>query len=358
MRLRNSGKGKIVMGKKIEVKWENSPVLEKEIQSRLDSLTKPKGSLGRLEEFAMQYCKCKNSVDAVLENMRMFTFAGDHGIVKEGVCPYPAEVTRQMVLNMIDGGAAVSVMGRHAGIISRVVDMGVNADFEDDPLLIKCKIARGTESFLRGPAMSNAQCSSAVDAGVSIAENSGADLIGIGEMGIGNSSSASALYSILLDVDPAETAGKGTGATGIMLEHKKKVIASAVEMHRKQWNKTAMDALARVGGYEIAGMTGCILGSAASGIPVVVDGFIASSAALVAIKICPDVKRFLFFAHESNEQFHRRFLFMLNIKPMLELDMRLGEGTGAVLGMQLVDQAMHLYHEMATFSSAGVSDKK
>jgi nicotinate-nucleotide--dimethylbenzimidazole phosphoribosyltransferase len=329
--------------------------LAREIQAKLDDLTKPQGSLGRLEEFVMQYCLCRADATANISNMSLFTFAGDHGITGEGIAPFPKDVTYQMVLNMCNGGAAVSVMCKNAGINYNVVDVGVDADFEAHPILIQSKVARGTASFKNNNAMTSDQCSEAIKRGIELASKSNYDLAGIGEMGIGNSSSASALYSLLLDIDPDLTVGAGAGATGILLEKKKKVIRESVQFHRATWDKTPFDALMRLGGLEIAAMVGFCLGSAMKRIPVVVDGFIASSAALVALKMTPDIKDYLFFSHSSAESFHKGFLSMFGIRAILCLDMRLGEGTGSVLAMQIISQAMNCYHQMATFSSAGVS---
>lgn len=329
--------------------------LGREIQARLDDLTKPQGSLGRLEEFITQYCLCRADAAATISKMSLFTFAGDHGITSEGVAPFPKDVTYQMVLNMCTGGAAVSVLCKNAGINYQVVDMGVDADFEAHPLLIQSKVVKGTANFKNNHAMTSDQCSEAIKKGIELASKFDYDLAGIGEMGIGNSSSASALYSLLLDIDPDLTVGAGTGATGKVLENKKKVIRESVQFHRTTWDKTPFDALQRLGGLEIAAMTGFCLGSAMKRVPVVVDGFIASSAALVALKMVPNVKDYLFFAHSSAESFHKGFLSMFGIHPILCLDMRLGEGTGSVLAMQIISQAMNCYHQMATFSSAGVS---
>lgn len=321
----------------------------------LNDLTKPQGSLGRLEEFALKYCLCKNSEFSDLKKMAIYTFAGDHGITNQQVCPYPKEVTSQMVLNMISGGAAISVLCKNAGIESFIVDMGVDGAFKSSTKVINKKVANGTSDFSIGCAMTSLQCREAIDGGFTLAKDSGVDLLGIGEMGIGNSSSASALYAMLLSIDSDLTVGAGTGSAGAMLEHKKKVIKQAVKLHLEKWDGSALDALARVGGFEIAGMTGMILGGAASRIPVVVDGFISGAAALVAMKMEPAIKDYLFFSHASAEHFHRAFLEMIDMKPVLDLGMRLGEGTGAALAMQIIKNSLHLYHEMATFSSAGVA---
>lgn len=331
--------------------------LEQNIQNHLDDLTKPKGSLGRLEEFAMKYCLCRGSERANIQKMKLFTFAGDHGITAEGVAPFPKEVTCQMVHNMCAGGAAVSVMCKNSGIDYSVVDMGVDGDFDAHPCLIASKVARGTASFRSGNAMTSDLCLKALHAGINIAQQADADLVGIGEMGIGNTSPASALYSLLLDIDPEKTVGAGTGAAGALLDNKKKVIREAVLFHRGSWNKTTFDALQRVGGFEIAGMAGFILGSALKRVPIVVDGFIASSAALVAMKMAPHVSDYLYFAHSSAESFHSGFLSAMNISPVLQLEMRLGEGTGSALAMHIISQAVNCYNQMATFSSAGISNK-
>ena len=329
--------------------------LEGDIRAHLDDLTKPPGSLGRLEEFALQYCLCRQNRSAEIHVMKLFTFAGDHGITKEGITPYPAEVTRQMVLNMATGGAAVSVMCKTAGIEYSVVDVGVNSVFDPLPGLIIRKVREGTRNFLTMAAMTAAECESAIRVGYELAVSSGADMLGAGEMGIGNSSSASALYSLVLGVDPTQTVGPGTGSSGALLEKKRTAVRTAVAYHRTEWDGSPFDALRRVGGFELAAICGMALGGAAKGIPVVIDGFIASAGALAALLIVPNVRDYLFFSHISAEPFHREFYTKQSIRPVLDLDMRLGEGTGAVLAMQIIQQSMMCYANMATFHSAGVS---
>jgi nicotinate-nucleotide--dimethylbenzimidazole phosphoribosyltransferase len=332
--------------------------LEGEIRAHLDELTKPPGSLGRLEEFALRYCLCRRSSSAAIQVMKLFTFAGDHGITEEGITPYPPEVTRQMVLNMATGGAAVSIMCKTAGIEYAVVDVGVKSHFDPVPRLMIRKVREGTRNFLTVPAMTAADCESAVRVGYELAVSSGADLLGAGEMGIGNSSSASALYSILLDVDPTQTVGPGTGSQGALLEKKRAAVRTAVAIHKKEWDGSPFDALRRVGGFELAAICGLALGGAAMGIPVVIDGFIASAGALAALLIVPSARDYLFFSHVSAEPFHREFYAKQSIRPVLDLDMRLGEGTGAVLAMQIIQQSMMCYANMATFHSAGVSKRE
>ena len=332
--------------------------LQKGIQERLDRLTKPQGSLGRLEELALRFCLCRGRKDAEILRMKVFTFAGDHGVTEENITPYPSEVTYQMVMNMVGGGAAISVMCRKAGIACTVVDMGVKGLFPDRAGLVKRKIAEGTRNFRKEPAMTEEECMKALEAGYALAAETTEDLLGIGEMGIGNTSSASALYSLLLDLDPEETVGMGTGSAGPMLERKKRVIREALVRHKESWDKSPMDALRRVGGFEIAGMTGMLFGAASRRIPVVVDGFVASAAALIAMRARPGIRNYLFFAHASAEQYHERFLKNQGLRPILDLGMRLGEGTGSVLAMQILAQAMECYHRMATFESAGVAGKR
>lgn len=331
--------------------------LEDLIISRLNDLTKPKGSLGRLEEFATQYCICKGSADARINKKSFFVFAGDHGITANGVAPFPKAVTVQMINNMLSGGAAISVLCRNAGIDCHIVDMGVEGDLSEHKMLIQKKVARGTKDFLSDCAMTVEQCTAAVQNGFEIGKSCDADICGIGEMGIGNTSSASAIFSLLFNKDGISTVGKGTGADGELLERKKQIINQAVQFHRASWNGTTFDALRRVGGYEIAGMAGFIIGSAARRNPVVVDGFIATAAALCAIGIAPRVRNYLYFGHVSDEKFHQNVLHETGVKAILQLNMRLGEGTGAALSIQLIEQALNCYHEMATFSSARVSNR-
>jgi nicotinate-nucleotide--dimethylbenzimidazole phosphoribosyltransferase len=330
--------------------------LRKRIQAKLDDLTKPPGSLGVLEDLVMQYCLCRDDENSDISSMKIFTFAGDHGITAEKITPYPSEVTAQMVENMARGGAAISVMCRAAGIGYTVVDMGVASDLSDLEGLVKRKVAPGTESFLKSSAMTEKQCLQALDAGRDLALEAEGELFGIGEMGIGNTSSASALYSLILDLPAAETVGAGTGSTGELFEKKVRVIGEALDFHRKEWDGSGFDALKRLGGFELAGMAGFIFGAAERRVPVVVDGFISSAAALVALEMEPKVKPYLIFSHASAEKFHHEFLRRLKLHPVMDLKLRLGEGTGSALAMQIVKQALNCYHTMATFSSAGVSN--
>jgi nicotinate-nucleotide--dimethylbenzimidazole phosphoribosyltransferase len=331
--------------------------LIKTIQIKLDNLTKPVGSLGTLEQIVMHYCCCRNDSNAVISSPQMYVFAADHGITAEGVSPYPKEVTTQMVLNMLGGGAAINVVCKNAGIGCTVVDVGVDSDFADHPTLLKRKVARGTGSFLNDTAMTAEQCQAALQVGYDIGSGADASLFGIGEMGIGNTSAAAALVGLLLNKNADETAGMGTGATGALFQKKCRIIDNALVYHRKGWDGSPIDALRRVGGLEIAAMAGAILGAASKRKAVVVDGYIATSAALIAIKISSSIKNFLFFGHVSNESYHRSLLSEIGVEPILDLGMRLGEGSGAALAIQIIVQAMNCYHQMATFSSAGVANR-
>jgi len=331
---------------------------EERIVAHLDDLTKPQGSLGRLEEFALRYCLCKGTTVAMLQKVQFFTFAGDHGITEENITPFPSEVTSQMVANMAAGGAAISVMCRNAGIDYVVVDMGVKSDLIDMPNFIRRKVNYGTKNFSRGPAMTEEETMEALEQGFNLAEQAKADILGIGEMGIGNTSSASAIYGLVLGLDAETTVGAGTGSSGEFLERKIRAVQKGIDLHRETAGDDPFKILSRVGGYEIAAMTGMILGAASNRIPVAIDGFIASAAALIAMGLEKNTRDYLFFSHASSEKFHRDFLQKEGIRPILSLDLRLGEGTGAVLALQIIQQAMICYSQMATFSSAGISNKE
>ncbi len=329
--------------------------LDQEVCRRLDDLTKPPGSLGRLEEFVRKVCAIRGTADTALKKPLVFTFAGDHGITEERITPFPSEVTRQMVMNMAGGGAAVSVMCRTAGIEYAVVDVGVIGAFEDHPKLIGKKVREGTRNFRHEPALTEGECHAALTAGAEVVKESRCDFLGIGDMGIGNTASSSALYSMLLNLPASETVGMGAGSRGELLERKLQAVEEGVRKHSSEWDSSPFDALRRVGGLEIAGMAGAIFGAAENRIPVVVDGFIASAAALVAMRMKREIAGYLFFSHSSAEKFHTDFLAHEGIRPVLCLDLRLGEGPGAVLAMQVIQQAMSCYNSMATFSGAGVS---
>lgn len=328
-------------------------------QTRLDRLTKPLGSLGRLEELAVRYAMITGEVKPNVPRGAVFTFAADHGVAMEGVSAYPSEVTPQMVLNFLRGGAGVNVLARHAGVEVRVVDIGVAYDFGSMPGLIEKKIMRGTNNLLCEPAMTRAQAAQALQVGVDLATGAareGIGLVGTGEMGIGNTTPSAALTAVMTDRSVAEVTGRGTGLDDAGRVHKIQVIEQALERHRPDRNDP-LDLLAKVGGLEIAGLAGLILGAAAARLPVVLDGFIAGAAALVAVGLQPLCREYLIASHRSVERGHQAILDVLNLRPLLDLDLRLGEGTGACLGMGLVQASIKILTEMATFDEAGVTER-
>jgi nicotinate-nucleotide--dimethylbenzimidazole phosphoribosyltransferase len=328
-------------------------------QVRLDRLTKPIGSLGRIEELAARYVMITGEMKPTLPHGAVFTFAADHGVTVEGVSAYPAAVTPQMVLNFLRGGAGVNVLARHAGIDVRVVDIGVNFDFETVPGLIHKKVMPGTKNLMVESAMSLAQAEQALTVGIELAAEAaqqGVGLIGTGEMGIGNTTASSAIAAVLTGRPVAEVTGRGTGIDDAGHAHKIDVIQRALNIHRLDSTNT-MGVLATVGGLEIGGLAGLMLGAAAARIPVVLDGFIAGAAALIAVGLQPRCKDYLIASHQSVERGHRAILEHLGLKPLFDLDLRLGEGTGACLGMSLVFAAIKIFTEMATFDEAGVSER-
>ena len=330
-----------------------------EAQAHLDDLTKPQGSLGRLEEIALKYVLATGSLKPVLSKKKICCFAGDHGVAVEGVSAFPAEVTPQMVYNMVGGGAAINVLTRHAGADLEVVDMGVNHDFPDMPGLLKRKVRHGSANMAVGPAMSDEDALQALLIGAelaALARDAGYHLLGTGEMGIANTTPATAIYSVLLEVPVESITGRGTGIDDEQLQHKIAVIKRAVSVNASR-TATPFGVLAALGGYEIAAITGFVLGAAACRTPVVVDGFISSAGAVAALKLCPAVEDYIYFSHISNEQGHRAVMQKLGARPILDLDLRLGEGTGAALAMQLIEASVKIYNEMATFSSAKISEK-
>jgi len=311
--------------------------LERRIRRRLDSLTKPQGSLGRLEELALQVGLIQGTDMPSVGRKAMLLFCADHGVVEEGVSPFPQEVTRQMVANFRAGGAAITVLCRQYGIEPVIVDMGVG---------------KPTRNFAREPAMSRAEAEQAIEAGRAHATDG--DLLGAGEMGIGNSTTAAALLCAFTGIDPREAAGRGTGLDDAGVTRKADVIAGALALHRTG-HLDAIGILAALGGFEIAAIVGLILGAAQKRRVVVLDGFISCSAALVVRALEPAALDCVVYSHRSAERGHRKMLESLNAQPLFDLDMRLGEGTGAAIGISLIEAAVHLYREMATFASAGVS---
>lgn len=334
--------------------------LEPRLQAHLDDLTKPQGSLGRLEEFAMRYGLIRGMVKPASPTCRIYCFAGDHGVADEGVSAFPKAVTPQMVFNMLAGGAAINVFSRHVGADLKIVDMGVDADLTPYIGLLHHKVAKGTANFTRGPAMTIDQATQALETGIRLANQAvddGVTLLGTGDMGIANTTPATALFAAYLGLKPTEITGRGTGVDDARLRHKISVIERALTTNASALNDP-LTTLAALGGLEIAGIAGLVLGAAARRIPVVIDGFISTAGALSALKLKPAVADYLFFSHLSNEQGHRAVMKALSINPILDLGMRLGEGTGGALAMSLISASIKMVNEMATFSSAHVSGKE
>lgn len=333
------------------------PKVSEAAQARLDDLTKPPGSLGRLEEVARRLATFQGTTRPVIRGKRIYTMAGDHGVTEEGVSAFPREVTPQMVLNFLNGGAAINVLARHVGAEVVVVDVGVDHDFQGVPGLVHAKVGRGTRNLARGPAMNRDEALRALAVGVELgrrAAEEGVNLVGIGEMGIGNTTPASALLAAFSGLPAEEVVGRGTGVGEEGIRRKAEAVRLGIENNRPD-RADPLGVLAALGGYEIAGMAGVCIGAAAAGIPVVVDGFISTSAALVAVKLAAKVADYLFVSHLSQEKAHKLMLQELGQKALLDLDMRLGEGTGAALAMGIIEASAKILSEMATFADAGVS---
>jgi nicotinate-nucleotide--dimethylbenzimidazole phosphoribosyltransferase len=327
-------------------------------QAKLDNKTKPLGSLGRLEEIARRLAAITEDISPEMAKKVIFTFAGDHGIVEEGVSAFPKEVTPQMVLNFLRGGAGVNVLARHVGAEVRVVDIGVDYDFDPAPGLIIRKIAKGTRNFAKESAMTREEAIAAIEVGIAIADQAkqeGIALVGTGEMGIGNTSPSSAIIAAFAGCTVREVTHRGTGINDEALERKISIIDAALALHSPD-PLDPLDVLAKVGGLEIAGIAGLVLGCAANRIPVVVDGFISTAGALIASEMHPHVRDYIFAAHSSVEIGHRLMLERIGAQPLLDLQLRLGEGTGAALAMGLIEAASKILNEMATCAEAGVAE--
>lgn len=327
-------------------------------RERQQQLTKPLGSLGRLEDIAIEIAGMTGQVIPTVHHKAVIVMAADHGVTVEGVSAYPAEVTPQMVLNFLHGGAAINALARQASAEVVVVDIGVAADLNEVGLLSR-KVVRGTANMAIGPAMTREQALAAMMVGVEVVESlvqQGVDLIATGEMGIGNTTASSAITAALTGISVARVTGRGTGLDDAQLAHKVSIIERALSVNTPDSNDP-LDVLAKVGGLEIAGLVGVILAAAAHRLPVVVDGFISAAAALVAVKMQPAVRGYLFAGHVSVESGHHIILEHLKLIPLLDLNMRLGEGTGAVLAMHIIEAALRTHREMATFAEAGVSNE-
>jgi nicotinate-nucleotide--dimethylbenzimidazole phosphoribosyltransferase len=333
-----------------------SAALRARVQALIDGKTKPLGSLGRIESLALQLALALDSEQPRLLDPQLVVFAADHGIAAQGVSAYPAEVTPQMVLNMLAGGAAVSVLTRQHGIALTVADCGVAAEFDPQPMLRRTKVAgaeRGSADASQGPAMSRALCEAAIASGRALLASLPGNVLLLGEMGIANTSAA-ALLMARLSGEPIEVcAGRGTGLDDAGLAHKRAVLQRALDLHAGAVQP--LDALAALGGLEIATMVGAVQQAAAEGRVIVVDGFITTSAVAVAAALQPALLARCVFAHRSQEVGHTRWLQQLQAQPLLDLELRLGEGSGAALAWPLLQAACRLLAEMASFESAGVS---
>ena len=328
-------------------------------QIHLDALTKPPGSLGRLEELAGRYAAIKDLDSPQVRKKAVYVFAADHGVAQQGVSAFPAKVTPQMVLNFLNGGAAINVLAHHFGAEVVVVDMGVNFNFEDTPDLLNKKIAMGTEDMSLGPSMTRLQAEKAVQVGMELACNAaaqGVDILGTGDMGIGNTTSSVAIIAALAQCPVKEITGRGTGIDNKTLQKKIDIVEKALQVNQPDFNDP-LDVLAKVGGFEIAGIAGFILGSAASRTPVVIDGVISGASALIAHRLNPAVGDYMFMSHRSQEPAHEVVFDQVQQEALFDFGMRLGEGTGAIIGMNLLEAAVKIYSEMATFENAGVSNK-
>ncbi|KAB2836014.1 MAG: nicotinate-nucleotide--dimethylbenzimidazole phosphoribosyltransferase [Candidatus Brocadia sp.] len=329
-----------------------------DIHAKFNAFAIPRGSLGRLEELATVYASIKGTAGCAIRHKKIVTMAGDHGVVEEGVSAFPQQVTRQMVQNFIEGGAAINVLARHIGAKVIVVDCGVASHLEPQDGLKIRKVGLGTKNMALGPAMSREEAIRSIETGIELIEEEleeGIDIVGTGDMGIANTTPSSALLAVLGRMDVISVTGRGAGLDEESLQRKIAVIKKAIDINQPDPNDP-IDVLAKVGGYEIGGIAGLCLGAARYRIPVVLDGFISTAGALIAQAIEPKVNKYLIASHVSVEKGHRMMLKLLNIIPLLDLNMRLGEGTGAALGINLVEAGVKLMHEMATFQEARVSE--
>ncbi len=327
--------------------------------ARQDRLTKPAGSLGRLEQISVQLAGIQQKSNPRINDKAIVVMAADHGVVAEGTSAYPQAVTAQMVLNFLHGGAGINVIARQIGARVVVVDMGVAEPIPTHTQLLSHKIGPGTANMAAGPAMSEEAAIRALEVGIEIAGSQiklGLDIIGTGDMGIGNTTASSAICAVMTGKSAAEVTGRGTGIGDDQLKHKTAVIEKALKVNRPD-PQQPLSVLAKVGGFEIAGLAGVMLGAAAHRVPVVVDGFISGAAALIAAGLAPNIKGFLIAGHVSVEAGHKVLLKHLGLKPLVDLDMRLGEGTGAAIGIFLCETAARVLAEMATFDEAGVSER-
>ena len=329
-------------------------------RARQDRLTKPRGSLGRLEELSILLAGMKADPFPSVERKAVIVMAADHGVAQEGVSAYPSDVTAQMVLNFVRGGAAINVLAHQARARVTVVDIGVNADFQPMPGLVRRKVLCGTRNMAQGPAMTREEAGQALQVGVDVLNEeaaNGLDLVATGDMGIGNTTPSSAITAVMTGWPVAQVVGRGTGIDDQGLERKIKVIEQALQVNQPDRND-ALDVLHKVGGLEIAGLAGVMIAAASRRLPIVVDGFISTASAMIAVSLAPGVREYLISSHQSVEIGHQAMLKHLKLKPLLDLNLRLGEGTGSALAFHLIEASTRILREMATFEEAGVSDKE
>src|SRR5215216_796541 len=328
-------------------------------RARQDTLTKPRGSLGKLEDLSILLAGIKADPFPSVKRKAIIVMAADHGVALEGVSAYPSNVTAQMVLNFLRGGAAINVLARQVDARVTVVDIGVIADFEPMPGLIRRKVMYGTRNLAHGPAMTREEAEKAIQVGVDVFNEEaahGLDIVASGDMGIGNTTPSSAIAATMTGLPVAQVVGRGTGIDDQGLERKIRVIEQALAVNQPNADDP-MDILHKVGGLEIAGLAGVMIGAAYHRIPIVVDGFISTAAAMIAVELAPRVRDYLIPAHQSVEIGHQAMLKHLSLTPLLDLNLRLGEGTGAALAFHLIEASARILCEMATFAEAGVSDK-
>ena len=328
-------------------------------KERLRNQARPVGSLGLLEDVGARLAGIFNTLDVRLENKVVITCAGDHGICEEGVSLFPSEVTPQMVYNFVRGGASINVLARHAGAKVKVADMGVAWDFEPELPIFHKKVRKGTSNFAKGPAMSRDEARQSIEAGIEIVEELLADgpvhLLGTGDMGIGNTTPSTAIIALYSELPVSELTGRGTGVDDDGLKKKIAAIEKGLALNKPD-PEDPLDVLSKVGGFEIGGLAGLVIGAAAHGIPVVCDGLISTAGAVIACKLAPPAQNYLFASHNSVEVGHRFMLNHLNLAPLLDLGFRLGEGTGAALAMELIDAATRVLCEIRTFEEVAIQD--
>ena len=336
---------------------QRKPSFKEKALERQSQLTKPSGSLGRLETVAVRLADLHQSEQPTAENISITIFAGDHGVAEEGVSAFPQEVTVQMVMNFIQGGAAISVLAKQLNANMEVVDCGILLPLPEQKGLVIQRAGNGTANSTKQDAMTQEQLSTAFQAGYDSIERAiegGANLFIGGEMGIANTTAASVLYCALLKLTPEQATGAGTGLDDKGIQHKTKIVQIILDKH-KTCGDSAVDWLRCTGGFEIAALTGAYIHAAQCSLPIIVDGFISTAAALCATRINPDVNDYLFFSHVSNEQGHRKVLEELSQKPLLDLGMRLGEGSGAAVAVSILRAACVTHNNMATFAEAAVA---